>query len=148
MAEYKNMAGRAGRLGFNEIGKSIILAETPTERARLFQKYVLGVPEDVRSSFQHSDLPTWTLRLLSQLRGVRSSELSGLLVNTFGGYSASLANPRWIASIEKEVTSFLARLLQFGLAEMEGDIVHLTLLGKASGLRLYPSSRGFGLSNS
>jgi helicase len=133
VAEYKNMAGRAGRLGFNEIGKSIILAETPTERARLFQKYVLGLPEDVRSSFQHSDLPTWTLRLLSQVRGVRSSELSGLLVNTFGGYSASLANPRWIASIEKEVTSFLARLLQFGLAEMEGDIVHLTLLGKACG---------------
>jgi helicase len=133
VAEYKNMAGRAGRLGFKEIGKSIILAETPTERARLFQKYVLGVPEDVRSSFQHRDLPTWTLRLLSQVRGVRSSEISGLLVNTFGGYSASLANPQWIASIEKDVTSFLARLLQVGLAEMEGDIVHLTLLGKACG---------------
>jgi len=32
VAEYKNMAGRAGRLGFNEIGKAIILAETPMER--------------------------------------------------------------------------------------------------------------------
>lgn len=31
VAEYKNMAGRAGRLGFNEIGKAIILADTPME---------------------------------------------------------------------------------------------------------------------
>ena len=89
VAEYKNMAGRAGRLGYNEIGKAIILAETPLERAQLFQKYVLGVPEDVQSSFQQRDLPTWTLRLLSQVRGVRATEIPGLLVNTFGGYSAS-----------------------------------------------------------
>lgn len=133
VAEYKNMAGRAGRLGFNEIGKAIILAETPVERARLFQKYVLGVPEDVTSSFQHRDLPTWTLRLLSQVRGIRSSEIPGLLVNTFGGYCASLANPQWIASIDSDIKSFVVRLLQAGLAELEGDIIHLTLLGKACG---------------
>ncbi len=58
IAEYKNMAGRAGRVGFNEIGKAIILAETPMERAQLFQRYVMGVPEDAKSSFQERDLPT------------------------------------------------------------------------------------------
>jgi helicase len=42
VAEYKNMAGRAGRLGFNEIGKAIILADTPIERAQLFQKSLLS----------------------------------------------------------------------------------------------------------
>src|SRR6202020_1532252 len=63
VAEYKNMAGRAGRLGYNETGKAIILAETPIERARLFQKYVLGTPEEVKSSFQQGQLPTWILRL-------------------------------------------------------------------------------------
>lgn len=133
VAEYKNMAGRAGRLGYNEIGKAIILAETPVERARLFQRYVLGVPEDVKSSFQHRDLPTWTLRLLSQVRGVRSSEIPGLLVNTFGGYSASLANPQWIASIQGELAQFVNRLIRAGLAELEDDIVHLTLVGRACG---------------
>ena len=40
VVEYKNMVGRAGRLGFNEKGKSIIYAETPTEQAMLFNKYV------------------------------------------------------------------------------------------------------------
>lgn len=42
VAEYKNMAGRAGRLGYKEIGRSIIYAENSMQRAQLFQKYVLG----------------------------------------------------------------------------------------------------------
>ncbi|WP_298193848.1 DEAD/DEAH box helicase [Metallibacterium sp.] len=133
VAEYKNMAGRAGRLGYNETGKAIILADTPMERAQLFQKYVLGVPEDVKSSFQQRDLPTWTLRLLSQVRGMRAIEIPGLLVNTFGGYSASRANPQWITMVEREVVALVERLLQAGLAEREGDLVHLTLLGRACG---------------
>lgn len=133
VAEYKNMAGRAGRLGFNEIGKAIILADTPMERAQLFQRYVLGVPEEVKSSFQQRDLPTWTLRLLSQVRGVRADEIPGLLVNTFGGYSASRANPQWTTMVERDVTALVDRLLQGRLAEREGDLIHLTLLGRACG---------------
>lgn len=133
VAEYKNMAGRAGRLGFNETGKAIILADTPVERAQLFQRYVLGVPENVKSSFQQRDLPTWALRLLSQVRGVRADEIPGLLVNTFGGYSASRANPQWVAMVEGDVVALVDRLLQAGLAEREGDLIHLTLLGRASG---------------
>lgn len=133
VAEYKNMAGRAGRLGFNEIGKAIILAETPMERAQLFQRYVMGVPEDVKSSFHQRDLPTWTLRLLSQVRGVRLDEIPGLLVNTFGGYSASRANPQWIQRVEQDVAAFVDRLLHARLAEREGDLIHLTLLGRACG---------------
>lgn len=152
VAEYKNMAGRAGRLGYNETGKAIILAETPIERAQLFRKYVLGVPEDVVSSFQPKALPTWTLRLLSQVRGVRADEIPGLLVNTFGGYSAAGANPQWATHIAADLAVLVHRLLQAGLAEQDGEIVHLTLLGRAvgkssltleSGLRLVELMRGF-----
>jgi helicase len=133
IAEYKNMAGRAGRLGFNEIGKAIILADTPVERAQLFQKYVLGRPEDVTSSFKQRDLPTWILRLLSQVRGVRAEDIPGLLANTFGGYSASRANPQWMRQIETDISALVTRLLQAGLAEHDGDLLHLTLLSRACG---------------
>ena len=133
IAEYKNMAGRAGRLGYNEIGKAIILADTPNERARLFRKYVLGTPEEVISSFQQHDLPTWILRLLSQVRRVRADEIPGLLVNTFGGYSASRSNPQWVQLVETKVSALVSRLLKTGLAEQEGDLLYLTLLGRACG---------------
>lgn len=133
VAEYKNMAGRAGRLGFNEVGKAIILAETPLERAQLFQRYPLGTPEDVCSSFKEGDLPTWTLRLLSQVRAIPQAEIPALLVNTFAGYSASRANPGWMPRITEKVNAFVARLVAAHLAEVAGDLVHLTLLGKACG---------------
>ncbi|WP_375786913.1 DEAD/DEAH box helicase [Bradyrhizobium sp. Pha-3] len=133
VAEYKNMAGRAGRLGFNETGKAIILADTAYERANLFQKYVLGTPEDVTSSFKQEELPTWTLRLLSQVRGVPAADVPTLLVNTFGGYSASRADPGWINRVEVEIASLLERLLAAGLAEQDGELVRLTLLGRACG---------------
>ncbi|SAL87966.1 DEAD/DEAH box helicase [Caballeronia choica] len=134
IAEYKNMAGRAGRLGFNETGKAIILAATPIERARLFHRYVEGTPEDVTSSFTEAALSTWVLRLLSQIRGVKAGDIPALLVNTFGGYAAARANPNWVATVEPQVASFVGRLLQTGLAEQGGDdVLHLTMLGQAVG---------------
>ncbi|CAG9217792.1 Replicative superfamily II helicase [Paraburkholderia tropica] len=133
VAEYKNMAGRAGRLGFNEIGKSIILADTPFERAELFRRYVQGSPEDVKSSFSEGDLPTWVLRLLSQVQGVTATEIPALLVSTFAGYAASRANPAWDAQVAARVNQLVARTLQHNLAELESDVIHLTLLGRAVG---------------
>ena len=41
VAEVKNMAGRAGRLGYREAGRAILLANTPYERKDLFEKYIL-----------------------------------------------------------------------------------------------------------
>lgn len=133
VAEYKNMAGRAGRLGFNEIGKSIILAETPMERAQIFQRYVLGTPESVRSSFRDQDLATWTMRLLSQVPRVRVDDIPGLLVNTFAGYTASRASPAWTPTITAKLQSLVERLVQSELAERESEFLHLTLLGRACG---------------
>lgn len=133
VAEYKNMAGRAGRLGFNETGKSIILADTAMERAQLFQRYVLGSPESVRSSFREEDFPTWTVRLLSQAPRVRVDDMPGLLVNTFAGYTASRANPAWVSAVTAKVQVFVERLIQSGLAERESEFLHLTLLGRACG---------------
>lgn len=53
VAEYKNMAGRAGRLGLNETGKSIILADNALQRRQLFARYVCGVPEPNYNGFGH-----------------------------------------------------------------------------------------------
>ena len=85
------------------------------------------------SSFRVEDLPTWVLRLFSQVRRLKTSEIPGLLVNTFGGYSASRANPSWLAMIEPRIGQLVTRLLQAGLAEDESGLIHLTLLGQAVG---------------
>lgn len=88
IAEYKNMVGRAGRLGYNERGQSFIVASTPMERRQLFQRYVLGKPEALHSSFESGNLATWVLRLLAQIPQVRRTDVATLLANTYGGYVA------------------------------------------------------------
>lgn len=133
VAEYKNMAGRAGRLEFRPEGRSIILADSPLKREQLFAKYVLGTPEPLRSSFDPADISTWLLRLLSHVHQVPRNEVVALLANTYGGYLASRADPQWSARTAAELDHLLSEILRLGLLEEEGDRVQLTLLGRACG---------------
>lgn len=133
VAEYKNMAGRAGRVGYNEKGRSIIYAETPIEREQLFRKYVMGSPEPMSSSFSSGDLATWIVRLLAQVAKVPKQDVSVLLANTYGGFVAALKDPNWSKRTRADVDALLARMLSLGLVEAEGEYVRLTLLGRACG---------------
>lgn len=133
VAEYKNMAGRAGRLGFSETGKSIILAENAIQKDYLFQKYILGKVENMTSSFQQADLNTWIIRLLAQVKFIPRQDIIRLLVNTYGGYLITLSNPTWPKQMEEKLSSLLSRMLSLGLLEQENDHIQLTLLGRACG---------------
>jgi replicative superfamily II helicase len=133
VAEYKNMAGRAGRKGFNEKGKSIILANTPSERERLFSTYVVGNLEHLRSSFDDGDLPTWVLKLLTQVGEVKRDEVANLLAATYGGFLNVRRNPDWVAIMQREVEQLLERMITLEVVELINGSIHLTLLGGACG---------------
>jgi hypothetical protein len=133
VAEYKNMAGGAGRLGFNETGKAIILAENLFQRRELFNRYVRGAPELIRSSFTDHDVRTWVIRLLSQVKAVKESDVPRLLSNTYGGFIAREADPKWQAETEARIAAIVAQFLELGLLERHDDQVQLTLLGRACG---------------
>ncbi|HEY4241976.1 MAG TPA: DEAD/DEAH box helicase [Kofleriaceae bacterium] len=140
VAEYKNMAGRAGRPGFDRPGRSVIYAKTSIERDQLFRRYVRGKPEDVRSSFRVDELDTWILRLLSQIDEVAKDEVVTLLANTYGGYTASLADLGWQANTRRALQKLLDEMLANDLLEEERGNVRLTLLGRTCG----QSSLSFG----
>lgn len=133
VAEYKNMAGRAGRLGFNESGKAIILAETIYQRDSLFKRYVKGQIESLHSSFDAGQLDTWIIRLLAQIHRIPRTDVPRLLSNTYGGYLISRSNPKWKIEVQQEIEELLNRMLSLNLVEEEGEFVQLTLLGRACG---------------
>lgn len=133
VAEYKNMAGRAGRLGFNEKGRSIIYAEHSAQRNQLFQRYVRGDIESLRSSFDQRDVNTWVVRLLAQAKKVKRDDVPTLLCNTYGGYLTVRSNPDWRKSLTLNLQALMDRMLKLGLLEQDGDYVQLTLLGQACG---------------
>lgn len=133
VAEYKNMSGRAGRLGLSEQGRSILLAGTSVERETLFHRYVLGEPEAICSSFNPNDIETWILRLLVQVGQIPKNDVARLLANTYGGYLGNRQNPDWHEFIEAHLKVCLEKMEKLALTEEVDGILCLSLLGKACG---------------
>ncbi|BAY08198.1 DEAD/DEAH box helicase [Calothrix sp. NIES-2098] len=133
VAEYKNMAGRAGRLGLSSSGRSILLAENAMERDRLFRRYVQGNPEPICSSFDSAHIETWILRLLSQIKQIPKKEVIHLLASTYGGYLASRQHPDWHQVTEPRLEELLTKMDLLGLLEEDDEQIRLSLLGKACG---------------
>lgn len=132
VAEVRNMTGRAGRLGYNESGKAILLAETPFERQRFIREYVLATPEPLKSAFTGQEVGTWVLRLLAQVKRIPRDEVPHLLANTYGGFLLVRERPDWAASITAVITPLVAELDQLGFIEEEDGLVRLSLLGQAA----------------
>jgi replicative superfamily II helicase len=133
VAEYKNMAGRAGRLGFNESGTSVILADDEHPRGVLFGRYVSATPDGMRSSFVESDVSTWVLRLLTQVRTIARAQVPAMLARTYAGYLFAKRDPQWNARTSVQVEELLRRMLELGLLDEELGNVRLSLLGQACG---------------
>jgi helicase len=133
VSEYKNMAGRAGRLGYQEAGKAIILSASPSQSGILFNKYVMGEPEPIRSSFDPNKMDTWVIRLLAQVKSVPRHEVAQILSATYGGYLANRQNPGWMERIAPDLENMIGEMVHLGLVEQEGEMISLTLLGTACG---------------
>ncbi|WP_416740643.1 DEAD/DEAH box helicase [Pseudomonas sp. NFX71] len=133
VAQYKNMAGRAGRLGFEAEGKSILLAENSMDRDQLFRRYVQGQPEPITSSFDPQQPGTWVMRLLAQVREVPRDAVIDLVANTYGGFLASLKNPTWKERMSNVLEGLLNRMIADELIVQEGETLSLTMLGRACG---------------
>lgn len=133
VATFKNMAGRAGRLGYETEGKAIVIAESAQEQRQLLKNYVQGNPEPIRSSFDDGNPGTWVIRLLAQVKSIDRGAVIDLLSNTYGGYLATLRDPGWRARMIPHLERLITRMIQQGLIEEEGGALRLTILGRACG---------------
>lgn len=137
VATFRNMAGRAGRLGYETEGKAIAIADSGNEQRQLLRRYVQAQPEPIRSSFDDGEPGTWILRLLAQVKHIERSAVIDLLSNTYGGYLATLRDPGWRARMIPRLEQLVARMIQQGLIEEANEgghgLLRLTILGRACG---------------
>ncbi|MFH0868145.1 MAG: helicase-related protein, partial [Candidatus Woesearchaeota archaeon] len=64
--EYLQMSGRAGRPKFDKFGEAIIVAASENEKKKLYEKYVLGSPEEIYSKLAVEPvLRTYLLSLIA-----------------------------------------------------------------------------------
>jgi helicase len=140
VAEYKNIVGRAGRLGFSDRGTSYLLALDFREEHNAWNVYVRGTPEDLHSRFvaEGSDPRTLILRVFAAARnasviGVPASDVIDFLEGSFGAFQKRVAEVNW-AWNRQELSAALSELEQHRLIEAgEGGHYHLTALGRFAG---------------
>jgi replicative superfamily II helicase len=119
IAEYKNIVGRAGRLGFATRGSSYLLALTPREEYMYWDHYINGVPEDLISQFlnDNTDARSLIVRVLvaakrsakNEMKGMSSEDIINFLECSFGAFQQSQLISGWKWDHEK-LTQSLANL--------------------------------------
>ncbi len=138
IAEYKNIVGRAGRLGYASRGTSFVVALDHAEEYSIWQNYVLGEPEDLQSRFfsPNTDPRSLILRIFAAIRSMRGlSELQVIefIGESFGSFQERLRNPSWLYDTGK-ITGAMDQLHSHGLIELdESGFYHSTPLGRLAG---------------
>lgn len=111
----------------------MLLADSAFERRNLFDKYVLGQPEPIESSFDPADFDTWIMRLLTQVDEIQRERVARLLASTYGGYLGGLRDPGWHDEVQGRLETLLTRMGELRLIEEEEGQIRLSLLGRACG---------------
>ncbi|MFH2056003.1 MAG: DEAD/DEAH box helicase [bacterium] len=82
--EYEGMSGRAGRIcGNPEFGRAVLIAASEFERELLWQSYVLGKPDSLKSSLAGRALVDVLLDLIASGEICEESALAQLLDRSF-----------------------------------------------------------------
>jgi len=136
VAEYKNLAGRAGRLGYAERGASYLIATSGPEEHNYWRRYVTAAPENLVSRFLSADVRTLIIRFLvaagRAVAGVPGDDIIEFLESSFGVLQRRQAGQGgWDRpSLERA----LDNLARHGLVERaEGGQFGLTDLGRLAG---------------
>jgi len=140
VAEYKNIVGRAGRLGFSDKGSSYLLAVNFRDEYDFWTRYVQGSPEDLESRFlvEGTDPRSLVVRVLVAAKryagqGLRVGEIVSFLNGSFGAYRQAQSNNNWSWDAGK-LTAAIQDLEHHGLIEKnEADGYRLTELGWLAG---------------
>jgi replicative superfamily II helicase len=140
VAEYKNLVGRAGRLGYAEKGTSYLLAVDGRTEYDFWSRYVEGKPEDLVSRFLDKDTDPRSLivRVLVAAqraagKGVSTVEIIDFLEASFGAFLAGRGRENWQWN-RQDLLQALDDLKTHNLIEVDADgHFQLTALGRLAG---------------
>lgn len=116
-AEYENISGRAGRLGFREeFGRSILIAANQFQADLLWRSYIIGDEEQFTPAPGQAGFADRVLNLVASKVCINKDELHAFFNLTYLGFQRrGKANLGMIEEIEKALEMLArARLLSLG----------------------------------
>ncbi|RLI25124.1 hypothetical protein DRO57_04870 [Candidatus Bathyarchaeota archaeon] len=130
--DYKNMAGRAGRIRYcDDFGRSILFAENEKEFRRLWHSYIDAKTEHVISQIPKRNLESSILSLIVSGICENEDDIIKFVENTFFGYSYSIKDNDQVKSVFHEAILKQLKLLENKkLIEKIGSKIKPTELGK------------------
>jgi ATP-dependent DNA helicase len=138
VAEYKNMVGRAGRLGFTEQGESYLIPTPPLDEMRAWSGYIEGQLEELNSQLLPSGDPrSLMLRVLAayppNATGViAEQDVMDFLDSSFAAFQAR-QTPGQAQWDEASLRRGFEQLGAANLIEAHDDGYRLTDLGRFTG---------------
>jgi helicase len=127
--EYKQLCGRAGRPQYDTTGEAIIVSEYGANAEDLYEHYVLGSPEPIRSQLSSdSAIRFHLLSNIAAVPGMKKHEIHDLFSRTL------FARQYRGATVELKVESALEYLEQEDLVKSRNDRYIATEFGRRTSL--------------
>ena len=127
--EYKQLCGRAGRPQYDTSGEAIIVSESGATAEELYDHYVLGSPEPLRSQLSNDNAIRFhLLSNIATLPGMKKPEIHDLFSRTL--FARQYRN----ATVELKVESALEYLEQEELVKSRNDRYIATEFGRRTSL--------------
>lgn len=127
--EYKQLCGRAGRPKYDTAGEAIIVSESGVNSEELYDHYVLGSPEPLRSQMANDRAIRFhLLSTIATVPGMKKPEIQELFASTL------FARQYRSATVEFKVDSALDYLEQEELVKSKNDRYLATEFGRRTSL--------------
>ncbi|HEU4606234.1 MAG TPA: DEAD/DEAH box helicase [Nitrososphaera sp.] len=127
--EYKQLCGRAGRPKYDTSGEAIIVSESGVNAEELYDHYVLGSPEPLRSQLSNDSAVRFhLLSAIATVPGMKKPEIHELFAATL------FARQYRSATVEFKVESALDYLEQEELIKSKNDRYVATEFGRRTSL--------------
>ena len=129
-AEYENISGRAGRLGFREaFGRSILIATNQFQADLLWRAYVMGEQEQFTPAPGQTGFIDRVLNVIASKLCTSKEELQAFFALTYLGFQQRGKNGRVLTEVEKALDALVRGQL---VTMSEDGRIEATTLGEVA----------------